>query len=124
MTSTTARFFGDLEARGHDALLAKATGTLRFDLADGDEVETWVLVVDRGDLAVTRDEAEPTCRVRSTAKLFDGIATGKVNAMAAMIRGELVAEGDPHLLMLFQRTLPGPTGSRAEGPATNARTTK
>jgi putative sterol carrier protein len=118
MTSTIARFFGELEARGHEPLLAKATGTLRFDLADGEEVETWVLAVDRGDVAVSRDEIEATCRVRSTAKLFDGIATGNVNAMAAMLRGELVAEGDPYLLMLFQRTLPGPAR------ASDGRTTK
>jgi putative sterol carrier protein len=113
MTNTAARFFGDLEAQGHHALLVKATGTLEFDLSDGDQVETWVLALDHGNIAVSRDPIDPTCRVRSSTKLFDGVTSGRVNAMAAMLRGELVCEGDAELLMLFQRILPGPGDARS-----------
>ena len=40
------------------------------------------------------------------------MATGEVNALAGLLRGELTVEGDPELLVLFQRVFPGP---RAEG---------
>jgi hypothetical protein len=36
------------------------------------------------------------------------MAAGKVNAFAAALRGAIAVEGDPRLLVLFQRLLPGP----------------
>jgi hypothetical protein len=43
--------------------------------------------------------------------------TGRVNAMSAALRGVVSLEGDPTLLVQFQRALPGPpatgTGQRA-----------
>jgi putative sterol carrier protein len=114
MTEITTRFFEELDARGHEPLLAKATGVLQFDLTEGDDVETWVLEINRGDVALTRDPVDSACRVRSTRKLFDGIATGHTNAMAAMLRGDIAYDGDTELLMLFQRIFPSPPG--AKGP--------
>jgi hypothetical protein len=38
MTDPTAEFFDELGRRGHEPLLEKATGTLRFDIADGKRV--------------------------------------------------------------------------------------
>ena len=35
MTDSTAEFFHELDRRGHESLLEKATGSVRFDLADG-----------------------------------------------------------------------------------------
>jgi hypothetical protein len=48
------------------------------------------------------------CVVRATKGLFDDVATGRVNAMAALLRGELVAEGNPNLLVRLQRLFPSP----------------
>jgi putative sterol carrier protein len=36
------------------------------------------------------------------------MAAGKVNAFAAVLRGAIKIEGDPRLLVLFQRLFPGP----------------
>ena len=44
--------------------------------------------------------------------LFQRLANGEVNAMAALLRGAIAVEGDPQLLVMFQRLLPGPPGSR------------
>ena len=47
-----------------------------------------------------------------------GNAGGTVNATAAVLRGEVAIDGNWELLVLFQRLLPGPPGSRkptAEG---------
>jgi hypothetical protein len=40
--------------------------------------------------------------------LFDGVVTGQTNAMAALLRGEVTFDGDPELMLLFQRIFPGP----------------
>ena len=57
---------------------------------------------------VSRDAVEPACRVQTSRKLFDGVVSGRQNAMAAMLRGDIVYDGDTELLMLFQRVFPGP----------------
>ena len=49
------------------------------------------------------------CVLRADRKLFARMASGKVNAMAAVLRGAVTIEGDPRLLVLFQRLLPGPS---------------
>ena len=40
--------------------------------------------------------------------LFDGIATGQQNAMAAVLRGEVGIDGDRTLLVRFQKLFPSP----------------
>jgi hypothetical protein len=37
---------------------------------------------------------------------------GRVNAFAAVLRGTVTVEGDPTLLVLLQRLLPGPPNAR------------
>ena len=43
--------------------------------------------------------ARPTASSAPTGALFDGIVSGEVNAMAAILRGELAVEGDLELLL-------------------------
>jgi len=43
--------------------------------------------------------------------LFDDIVSGRANAMAALLRGDVGVEGNTELLMRVQRTFPGPEGS-------------
>jgi len=115
MAESATEFFEEIHARGHEPLLAKARGTLRVDLSDVDTVETWMLHIDRGNVVVSRDAVEPACRVQTSRKLFDRVISGRQNAMAAMLRGDIVYDGDTELLMLFQRVFPGPPD--AVGPA-------
>ena len=49
------------------------------------------------------------------------IVRGEVSAWAAMLRGAIGIEGDPQVLILFQRLTPGPSASSSRG-ATRART--
>ena len=37
----TDSFFHELDRRGHESLLEKATGSVRFDLADGRRIDRW-----------------------------------------------------------------------------------
>src|SRR6266550_3689711 len=108
MTDATAEFFGALGKRGHEPLLEKAKGTVKFELADGKRVDRWLLSVDNGDITVSRKASRADCTVRANKELFDGIAGGKVNATAAVLRGALTIDGDVELMVLLQRLFPSP----------------
>jgi hypothetical protein len=109
----TRSFFDDLVARGHEPLLQNDSGTLRFDLVGGRRVEHWYVSIDEGDIAVSHDEAAADTILRTERSVFDQIASGRMNALVSVLRGELVPEGDVRLLMAFQRLFPGPPRSRA-----------
>jgi putative sterol carrier protein len=112
MTDATTEFFQGLEARGHESALEKATGTLRFDISDGGERPTrWSVAIERGDVTVSHRNTKADCVVRADHALFDGIARGEVNPIAAVLRGAIAAEGDLGLLVSFQRLFPSPPRS-------------
>jgi len=110
----TGEFFRGLEERGHDALLGRASGTLRFDLVDGDRVEHWHVMVHGGNVTISRRRTKADAIVRADKDLFDRIATGRENAMAAVLRGAITPEGDVSLMLRFARLFPGPP--RTEQP--------
>ena len=116
MSDATVEFFDALDERGHEPLLEKATGAVRFDLKDGKKTDRWLVTVAKGDVAVSRQNRRADCVVTADKSLFDGIASGKTNAMAALLRGAMGAEGDVQLLVLFQRLFPGPPRSRRPRP--------
>jgi putative sterol carrier protein len=111
MTATT-EFFEELSRRRHEPMLEKLAATVRFDLARDGRIERWLVAVDKGDIAVSRRNAKADCIVRTDGALFDGLVSGEVNAMAALLRGAIGVEGDPWVLVLFQRLFSGPAGSR------------
>jgi putative sterol carrier protein len=111
--SVSEQFFADLAERGHDPRLHQAQGTVQFELAHNDRTDRCLVEIAHGDVTVssgaTSDGDEtPACVVRCPGPLFDDIVTGRANALAAMLRGELTAEGDLQLLYQFQRVFPGP----------------
>ena len=108
MTDSSAAFFRELGGRGHEPLLGSATGVVRFDLVNGRRIDRWLVTLDRGNVSVSRKNAAADCIVRAEKALFDAMAVGEVNALAAFLRGELTLEGDPELLVLIQRVFPGP----------------
>jgi predicted lipid carrier protein YhbT len=118
MTDSTAEFFEGLGRRGHEPLLEKARGIVRFDLVDGKRTDRWFVALDKGDVSVSRRNRAADCVVRADRRLFEAMARGQANAMAAYLRGELTLEGDPELLVLVQRVLPGPTPRRARRAST------
>jgi hypothetical protein len=105
-------FFDQLAKRGHEPLLATTTGTLRFDLVEGKRVDHWHVTVSKGDVAVSHRNVGADATVRTDKALFDGMVTGRVNAMAATLRGVLVPQGNLGLVIMFQRLFPGPPRSR------------
>lgn len=103
MTDQAKGFFGELERRGNEPLLEQETGVIRFDIVDDGHSERWIVTIDHGDIGISRSDVPGDCRLRVPAELFERIARGEANAVSAMFRGELEAEGDWHLLVLTQR---------------------
>jgi putative sterol carrier protein len=112
VADATETFFAELGERGHEPLLEKARGTLRFELTRGKQVDRWLVAIDRGDVKVSRRNATGDATLRASRELFGGVARGEVNTMAAVLRGAIEFEGDPQLLVLFQRLFPGPPAGR------------
>jgi putative sterol carrier protein len=101
------RFFAALAERGHEPLLRKASGSTRFEIADGRRTRRWVVAVSNGDISVTKGGGEATCVVRAEKAVFDKVTSGRLNAVAAVLRGDLEVEGDWRLLVRMQRLFPG-----------------
>ena len=108
----TARFFAELAERGDEPLLRKASGSMRFDIAAGRRTRRWLVSVDKGTLAVTEGDADATCVIHADQGVFDKVASGRLNAVAAVLRGELIVTGDWRLLVRMQRLFPSPPRRR------------
>jgi SCP-2 sterol transfer family len=81
MIDATAEFFDALVERGHEPLLEKATGTVRFDLKDGKKTDRWLVTVSRGTSRSRARICGQTASFTADKSLFDGITSGKTNAM-------------------------------------------
>ena len=101
-------FFEELHTKGHRPMLEKASGTLRFDLLGGPQVEYWYLTIAHGNAVVSQRKSRADVVVTVDGRLLDRIVTGTANATAAFLRGTMRVEGDFALLMAFQRLFGGP----------------
>ncbi len=123
MPNPTAEFFDGLAHRGHDPLLERMNGILRFNLSDGAERKEWMLAIRRGDLMVAEGDidperqpgmrglGEPDCVVTTSRATFDRIAEGHTKPMAAWLRNQIAVEGRLEPLIMLERLLPGPPGA-------------
>jgi hypothetical protein len=104
--------------------LRRADGSLRIDLTSGTTTERWFVTMHGGDVSVSHRNAKADSVIRTSKDQFEGMITGTVNAMSAALRGVVSLEGDPTLLVLFQRALPGPpsTATGQEAAASGRRT--
>jgi putative sterol carrier protein len=106
MTEPTRALFTRLSSE-HQPLLASMTGSVRFDIADGERTEHWFLQIHRGDVVVSHKGDEADCVISADIATFDAILTGRMNAMAAVLRGAITIEGKVVLLTALQRLFPG-----------------
>jgi putative sterol carrier protein len=108
----TTDFFQALAGGGPRPELENTKGTLRFDLSDTRQrTARWLVALESGTVTVSRRNAKADCIVRMDKALFERLASGEENAMAAMLRGAIEVKGDPALLLPFQRLLPAPPRS-------------
>jgi SCP-2 sterol transfer family len=110
MTDATRDFFRQLEEHGPHPALQRTSGTIGIDLDRDGRTDHWRLDVRRGAVALSRGSAPADCVIKGSGQVFDEVVSGRANALASMLRGELAYEGDPGLLVRFQRLFPSPTG--------------
>jgi putative sterol carrier protein len=112
VADATQRFFEQLARHGHEPLLEKASGVMRFDLTEGEQTEHWLLVIKDGDVRITRDVGDADAILHADRTVFNKIAIGELNALVALLSGQAAVDGDLELAVMLQRLLPGPS-SRA-----------
>jgi SCP-2 sterol transfer family len=123
MADPTSAFFEELASRAHEPVLARTSGTLRIDVADGDRVDHWFVTIRKGDIDVSRKRGRADSVLGLDRTLADEIFSGGTNVIARMLRGQVHIEGDLAVMMQFQRLLPRPAGSRELPAAGYARRT-
>lgn len=109
--TSTAAFLDDMRRRGYDARLRKLTGTAELEVVDADGVERWLLRFEQGRLSVSPAEpgADADAVLRVERAPLERIVAGRMNLMAAVLRGAVQIEGDVRLLVLLQRLFPRPS---------------
>lgn len=106
MPDPIADFFARLADRGAGPPLGDLTGTMRFDVTQPDPVRHWRLAVDHGRAEVTDSAADADCVLAASRPVLEDLVTGRRNAMAAVLRGQLGVTGDPGLLVRIQQLFP------------------
>ncbi|MFG3707933.1 SCP2 sterol-binding domain-containing protein [Micromonospora sp. NPDC047670] len=112
MVDATTRFLEDLDQREYEPLLAKSSGTLRLDLHEGAQTTHWLLRIDRGRVQVSREDQEADTVVGTSPALFEDLATGREDGVAALLRGDMTVTGDLRLVLQLERLFPSPPDSR------------
>jgi len=112
MTDATNDFFNELSRRGHEPMLNGLNATVRFDISHDGRTRSWRVDIRNGDISVSPGNGDADCVIAADQTVFDGIASGEVNAMTAMLRGELVVSGDLELVVTVQRLFPAPPRRR------------
>jgi predicted lipid carrier protein YhbT len=110
----TMQLFERIRRLGRVDALADVTGSLRFDIDQGGQTTQWTVAVHNGQISVEQHGGEADCVVQLSGELLAQMAIGRANAMAALLRGDMMVTGDVQLLVLLERLLPGPAG--AHGP--------
>lgn len=117
MADATSAFFDRLAARGTVPELQRTTGTLRVDIDRDGRIDHWRVEMRHGAVVVSRSEADADMILHASGRLFDDLASGRANALASMLRGELGMSGDTAGLVRFQRLFPPPTGRKMQASA-------
>lgn len=121
MGDATNRFFDGLAARGRHLLPAKWDGSIRFDLADRERTDHWMLEIQHGDVTISRDIREADAIMHVEHGLFEKLATGEESLVPLLFRGAFVVTGELRLLGEFRKLLPGQPGARHPRDVARAR---
>jgi putative sterol carrier protein len=109
-------FFEQLADHADDPRLGRVRGSLRFDLAEHDGIDSWRVVLDRGTAEVDHESEDADCVVRIDAASFDRMVEGRLNPTVAMLQGAIHVDGAIDLLWYFQKLFPSaPADARPAG---------
>jgi putative sterol carrier protein len=99
-----------LAERSREHPVPAVDGVVLFDVRDDDHADSWYLTITKGIVTVGRTGGRPDCVLSGGRATFDAVLSGKANAMAALLRGALSAQGKIILLSALQRLFPGSPG--------------
>jgi putative sterol carrier protein len=117
MADATTEFMNDLGRRGHDPRLRKVNETVRFDLVNGEKTDRWLVHIEKGDVTVTHKGGAADTVIHADRRLFDRMARGEVNPVAAVLRGDARLEGAVKSVVVVQRLFPGPQAASHVQPS-------
>ena len=112
MADAAGDFFDTLGRRSPHPALRRASGTVAIEVVNGRARRRWLVTIDKGDVKVARTGGPADVTVRADEAVFRALASGRTSPLAAVLRGSLMVAGDPRLLVLFSRLLPGPPKRR------------
>jgi len=101
----TTAFFDALGSWGHEPSLEKINGTVRFDLVNGKKTERWLIAIRKGDVSVSHRNVAADSVIQVSRALFERMASGETSIFPALLRGEVVLQGDYRLLVVLRRLL-------------------
>jgi hypothetical protein len=113
VTDSIASFFDELAQRGHDPRLRRGSGAVRFESGKGARARAWHVELSKGNITVSQKRGQAHCTLRADDETTAAILSGRLNPVAAVLRGAVEVEGDTRLLVLFRRLLPGPPPKRS-----------
>src|SRR5258707_13908602 len=97
MVESTEAFFAELATQSYEPLLHLVSGTYLFDIAGAG---MWRVVTNRGKLSVTQLQADggakrdADCTIVCDKSELDALGQGRQNIMTAVLRGQILAEGN------------------------------
>jgi putative sterol carrier protein len=112
MSDATSAFFDELHRRGHERLLKKTAGTVRFDLEHDHGIDHWLVVIRNGAVAVSRENRDADTVIRTDCAFFDRMARGEAKPLSAWLRNEITSEGKFRFIVLLERLFAPPPGAR------------
>lgn len=111
MADATQEFFQGLARQGHDPRLRVIDeGSVRFDISRDGQVDHWLVAIDGGDIAVTRQATGGDAVVEADRAVFDRIARGEAYFLTTVLRGEATVAGSSRLFAVVRRLFPPPPG--------------
>ncbi|MGC1209944.1 MAG: SCP2 sterol-binding domain-containing protein [Micromonospora sp.] len=112
MSETTRKFFEAIERHGHERLLKKTNGTIRFDLEHDHEIDHWYVDIRGGAVRVSQRNSDADTVIRADNAFFDRMVLGEAKPLTAWLRNEITSEGKFRFIVLLERLFAPPPGAR------------
>jgi putative sterol carrier protein len=107
MADATTEFMHALGRRGHDPFLRRVNETVRFDLGNGDRTDRWLVRIENGDVTVSHKGGAADTVIHADRELFERMARGEANPVAAVLRGDARLEGEVKSMVAVKRLFTG-----------------
>jgi SCP-2 sterol transfer family len=119
MTQPIADFFEELVMPPGARSRVVAGKTVRFDIRlEGGGVEHWFVELETETVRTSRENRAADCEVTCDADFFTRLLTSGTNVLASWLRNEIAVAGDPRIVVMFRKLLPGTPDATDPGPTT------